>query len=55
MEVQFYYISLQGATNNDRIKENSNYRGSNYGDSTVISLKRKNFLVFLMHSRNSHF
>ena len=35
MEVQFYYISLQGIKNKVRIKESSNYRGSNYGDSNV--------------------
>ena len=36
MEVKFYYISLRGTKNNTRIKESSNYRGSNYGDSTII-------------------
>ena len=35
MEVQFYYISLQGTENKARIKESSNYRDSNYGDSTI--------------------
>ena len=35
MEVQFYYIRLQGTEKKDRIKESSNYRGSNYGDYTV--------------------
>ena len=30
-------ISLQGTKNKDRIRESSNYRGSNYGDSTVFT------------------
>ena len=38
MEVQFYYISLQWTENKDRIKESSNDRGSNYGDSTVVTI-----------------
>ena len=43
MEVRFYYISLQGTGNKDRIKESSNYRGSNYGDYTVfINTANKN-------------
>ena len=33
-EVHFYYISLRETGNKDRIKESSNYRGSNYGGST---------------------
>ena len=38
MEVQFYCMSLQGTESKDWIKESSNYRRSNYGDPTVVSL-----------------
>ena len=48
MEVQFYYISPQGTKNKDRIKERSNYRGSNYGDSTVVKNRLKLFQVNLL-------
>ena len=33
-----YYISLQETNNKDRIKESSNCRDSNYGDSTVFMI-----------------
>ena len=50
MEVQLYYIRLQGTGNKDRIKESSNYRGSNYGGSTVVVLNMH--LIYFITSKN---